>query len=112
VVLGAKDLSKKIVGLHAIAAQFFPEPVKPIVMISEPEADALAEAVTNVAQHYDLGAMFGGKYFAIGNLVLCAGMIYVPRMRALGQLSKAMHEQARTNATGIPPEMMAGAPVN
>ena len=99
--LGQKDLAKRIYGIHIVAAQLFPEPARPIVMLQEPEADQLAEAVLNVAQHYNLGQMFNSKYFALANLAITAGMIYVPRVMMLGQLSKQMQAQAR-NAAGLP----------
>jgi hypothetical protein len=96
--------------LHVVAAQLFPEPARPIIMLGEPEADQLSEAIMNVAQHYDLGGMFNSKYFALGNLVVTAGMIYVPRAMALGQLSKQMQAQAR-HANGGLPGMAPDAPL-
>lgn len=85
-----------------------PQPLFPYVVITPQEAEQLAEAILNVAQYYDLGAVFNGKYFAIGYLAFTVGMIYVPRFGALQELKKqAANAQQPAGTMSAPQAPMA-----
>jgi len=60
---------------------------QPIIALSEGEATALARAVVGLSEHYNL--QMDSPYFAIVTLVGVAGMIYVPRVKAVMAMRKA-----------------------
>lgn len=60
----------------------------PELALSQPEAEQLANGITNVARHYNAGNI-STKMVDWGNLVMVCGMVYGPRIVALGAAKKS-----------------------
>lgn len=78
VALDVKQLAQKVQGLHAVAATLTGQP---ILMLQDSEAIVMAQAISDVAQHYNLD--FGGPRAAVINLIAVMGMTYFPRVIAM-----------------------------
>lgn len=83
-------LGNQLVGIHALAAMFTQIPE---LQLQPQEGNALAQAVINVCQEYDLS--LSGKTGAGIQLLAAAAMIYAPRL---------MHYKARVTQAQAQPQ--------
>jgi hypothetical protein len=77
----------------------------PEIMLEEKEAHLLAEAMGKVSRHYDVTV--GAKAMDWANLMMCAGMVYGPRLVAARQRSRG---GARVSAPPAQPASPSPAP--
>lgn len=80
-----KDLAEKVQGGHAIAAIYFGQP---IINLETREAEALASAILNLAQYYDI--KLDGKWLAWGNLIAVLATVYGTRYMMYRTLRQQM----------------------
>jgi len=95
-VIAAKDIIDAIAGLHEMAAQFFPDPVKPIVRLQPQEAQLVGSALYKVGVEFDLLKYVtgGGKGMAVAGLAIAVIIVYKPRVTALKAISAEMRKAA------------------
>lgn len=80
-------MGKQLVGIHIIVSQVTGLPE---LQISDPEGQALAQSIVNVAEQYNLS--IDGKTGAALQLLLTAAMVYGPRAIAVNKRAKAARQ--------------------
>jgi hypothetical protein len=103
--LDRKLLATQMQGLHGMAAILTGNQV---LQINEQEATALANAITDLAVHYQLD--FAGPVALWTNLVATVGMIYVPRFLMMQQMKaiEAANRKAAAQGPGHMPTPQQG----
>lgn len=67
----------------------------PEMQLDPKEAEALAEAASEVAKYYPQLAMMSGKSVAITSMASALGMVYLPRMVAVRMRVQALRAKGR-----------------
>lgn len=131
VVLNSAKLAKQLYGAHQMLGMFIPLPDieavqgpggqpmlqpkmkngAPVMLahITEEQSVALADALYQVAEEYDLLKYFGGKTPAIAGLIATAGFIYVPKFMTARVLIQQAKAQQRAAAPPNAADMMSAA---
>lgn len=81
--LGVSGLESLLYSTHLLLSAALQQPD---LALSEDEAKEIAKASANVAKHYDLGA--SEKVVDWGNLFLCLGVVYAPRIYKVVSMNK------------------------
>lgn len=88
-------LAKQLKGIHQMGAMMLG---LPMLQLTDPEANMLADAFAAIAREYDIA--LSGKTAATLQLLGTAAMIYVPRMLLIDQYVKQKKAAARDPADG------------
>lgn len=97
--LDKEQLSKQLIGIHAIAAKLTG---LPFVQIDKMESDMLADAIDNIAREYDLA--LDGKTGAFLQLMAASAVVYGPRVMMYQALKRKAMREAAVTVDGVATE--------
>jgi hypothetical protein len=98
--LGSKELIEQLKGYHAMLAMMLPEPLQPVILLSDDEAMRLGKALANVQKHYQL--TINGPKAALIYLVGTCASIYIPKLLFIRMVAAQARTQARTPPSQAP----------
>jgi hypothetical protein len=90
-------MAQRLIGLHSMLASFTGTPE---FQLSDIEAKMLAESGLQVQREFDIEV--GGKWAVLATFVGVAGVVYVPRFKAMKDRAKQRRASAQTHKEAPP----------